>query len=109
MRYADLDGYKGSLLGAYLLRYMTPAARAARFVGGLASEVTIDGNGSEGVVNKCVALNPASGASLAIKHFTFYNPTAIKPSEGQSHRAQGLLSAQSESWPRVQLGELGRK
>jgi hypothetical protein len=95
MRYADLDGYKGSLLGAYLLRYMTPAARAARFVGGLA--------------NKCVVLKRASGASLAIKHFTFYNPSAIKPSEGQSHRAQGLLSAQSESWPRVQLGELGRK
>ena len=77
MRYADLDGYKGSLLGAYLLRYMTPAARAARFVGGLASEVTIDGNGSEGVVNKCVALKRASGASLAIKHFTFYNPPLL--------------------------------
>jgi hypothetical protein len=67
MRYADLDGYKGSLLGAYLLRYMTPAAQAARFVGGLASEVTIDGNGSEGVVNKRVVLKRASGASLAKK------------------------------------------
>ena len=35
MRYANLDGYKDSLLGAYLLRYMTSAAQAARLVGDL--------------------------------------------------------------------------
>jgi hypothetical protein len=35
MQYANLDGYKDSVLGAYILRYMTSAAQAARLVGDL--------------------------------------------------------------------------
>ena len=35
IRFADLDSYKNSRLGAYLLRYMTPIAQAARLAGDL--------------------------------------------------------------------------
>ena len=33
IRFANLDGYKNSQLGAYLLRYMTPTAQATRLLG----------------------------------------------------------------------------
>jgi len=35
IRFADLDSYKNTRLGAYLLRYMTPIAQAARLAGDL--------------------------------------------------------------------------
>jgi hypothetical protein len=35
IRFADLDSYKNSRLGAYLVRYMTPIAQAARLAGDL--------------------------------------------------------------------------
>jgi len=35
IRFADLDSYKNTRLGAYLLRYMTPLAQAARLAGDL--------------------------------------------------------------------------
>jgi hypothetical protein len=35
IRFADLDSYKNSRLGAYLVRYMTPLAQAARLAGDL--------------------------------------------------------------------------
>ena len=35
IRFAELDSYKNSRLGAYLLRYMTPIAQAARLAGDL--------------------------------------------------------------------------
>ena len=35
IRFADLETYKNSRLGAYLVRYMTPIAQAARFAGDL--------------------------------------------------------------------------
>ena len=35
IRFADLETYKNSRLGAYLLRYMTPIAQAARLAGDL--------------------------------------------------------------------------
>jgi hypothetical protein len=35
IRFAHLDSYKNSRLGAYLVRYMTPIAQAARFAGDL--------------------------------------------------------------------------
>jgi hypothetical protein len=34
-RFADLEPYKSSRLGAYLIRYMTPVAQAARLIGDL--------------------------------------------------------------------------
>jgi hypothetical protein len=33
MHFANLEGYKNSRLGAYLLRYMTPTAQATRLLG----------------------------------------------------------------------------
>jgi hypothetical protein len=33
IRFANLEGYKNSQLGAYLLRYMTPTAQATRLLG----------------------------------------------------------------------------
>ena len=35
IRFADLESYKNSRLGAYLVRYMTPIAQAARLAGDL--------------------------------------------------------------------------
>ena len=35
IRFADLETYKNSRLGAYLVRYMTPIAQAARLAGDL--------------------------------------------------------------------------
>jgi hypothetical protein len=35
LRYASLQGYKGSRAGAYLLLYMTPAAQVTRSIGDL--------------------------------------------------------------------------
>ena len=35
IRFAELDSYKNSRLGAYLVRYMTPIAQAARLAGDL--------------------------------------------------------------------------
>ena len=35
IRFADLDSYKNTRLGAYLVRYMTPIAQAARLAGDL--------------------------------------------------------------------------
>jgi len=35
IRFTDLERYENSRLGAYLFRYMTPAAQAARLVGDL--------------------------------------------------------------------------
>ena len=35
IRFAYLDSYKNTRLGAYLLRYMTPIAQAARLAGDL--------------------------------------------------------------------------
>ena len=35
IRFADLESYKNSRLGAYVVRYMTPIAQAARLAGDL--------------------------------------------------------------------------
>jgi hypothetical protein len=35
IRFANLEHYKNSQLGAYLLRYMTPTAQATRFLGNI--------------------------------------------------------------------------
>src|SRR5260370_14817709 len=35
IRFADLEPYKSSRLGAYLIRYMTPVAQATRLIGDL--------------------------------------------------------------------------
>jgi hypothetical protein len=35
VRFANLEGYKNSQLGAYLLRYMTPTAQATRLLGNI--------------------------------------------------------------------------
>jgi hypothetical protein len=35
IRFANLEGYKNSQLGAYLLRYMTPTAQATRLIGNI--------------------------------------------------------------------------
>ena len=35
IRFANLEGYKNSQLGAYLLRYMTPTAQAMRLLGNI--------------------------------------------------------------------------
>jgi hypothetical protein len=39
MRFADLDSYKISGLGAYLVRYMTPTAQTSRLAGDLLTVV----------------------------------------------------------------------
>src|SRR6516164_7789422 len=41
IRFADLEGYKTSRLGAYLVRYMTPAAQAARLAGDLITVIAV--------------------------------------------------------------------
>jgi hypothetical protein len=35
IRFANLEGYKSSQLGLYLLRYMTPIAQATRLIGNI--------------------------------------------------------------------------
>jgi hypothetical protein len=67
MRHANLDGYKNSVLGAYLLRYMTPAAQAARLVGDVMMVFASWFHSVRFIVMGCLIVMAAWSYGLALK------------------------------------------